>query len=341
MATVEKLPSGSYRARGYAYVDGRRVARSFTERTRREALSLALEFEQMHPRGTSSVTVKECMRKHIDLRKAVLSPSTIRGYEKILELHFKGIQNVPVSSLTAERVQQEINLLAEKHSPKTVRNIYGFLTASLLSSGESVDLRQVKLPQKSAVEMHIPSDNDIRLMLRKSEGTRIHPCILLAAFGGLRRSEISALLPEDIDLKSNTVRISKAIVRGDDENWHKKAPKSVSGTRIVPYPPGVLKTVTAAKAPESDTVTGMTPAAITCAFERLMCRLHMGFRFHDLRHYTASVLLALNVPDKYAMEIMGHATSSTLKQIYQHTMDEKRREVAKKMTSYFSSFPSK
>ena len=61
----------------------------------------------------------------------------------------------------------------------------------------------------------------------------------------------------------------------------------------------------------------------------------MQFRFHDLRHYTASVLLALGVPDKYAMEVMGHATNATLKQIYQHTMDDKRRETAEKMVSYF------
>lgn len=32
-----------------------------------------------------------------------------------------------------------------------------------------------------------------------------------------------------------------------------------------------------------------------------------------LRHYNASIMLALNVPDKYAMERMGYSTPATLK----------------------------
>jgi len=38
-------------------------------------------------------------------------------------------------------------------------------------------------------------------------------------------------------------------------------------------------------------------------------------------------MLALNVPDKYAMERMGYSTPATLKKVYQHTMDGKRAEV--------------
>ena len=51
------------------------------------------------------------------------------------------------------------------------------------------------------------------------------------------------------------------------------------------------------------------------------------FRFHDLRHYQASILHAMGVPDKYIMERGGWKTDSTLKNIYQHTMSDKRREI--------------
>ena len=46
--------------------------------------------------------------------------------------------------------------------------------------------------------------------------------------------------------------------------------------------------------------------------------------FHDLRHLNASVMLMLGIPDKYAMERGGWATNTTLKNVYQHTFDEKR-----------------
>ena len=52
-------------------------------------------------------------------------------------------------------------------------------------------------------------------------------------------------------------------------------------------------------------------------------------------------MLALNVPDKYAMERMGYSTPATLKKVYQHTMREKQQEVADtvnaKMNQLFSS----
>ena len=42
----------------------------------------------------------------------------------------------------------------------------------------------------------------------------------------------------------------------------------------------------------------------------------------------ASVMLRLNVPDKYAMERMGHSTNNMLKNVYQHTMNDKAVAVA-------------
>lgn len=59
------------------------------------------------------------------------------------------------------------------------------------------------------------------------------------------------------------------------------------------------------------------------------------YRFHDLRHVQASVMLMLNVPDKYAMERMGHASTNMLKNVYQHTMKSKSEEVADKVDQYF------
>ena len=52
-------------------------------------------------------------------------------------------------------------------------------------------------------------------------------------------------------------------------------------------------------------------------------------------------MLALNIPDKYAMKRMGYSTPATLKKVYQHTMREKQQEVADtvnaKMNQLFSS----
>ena len=48
-------------------------------------------------------------------------------------------------------------------------------------------------------------------------------------------------------------------------------------------------------------------------------------------------MLALGVPDKYAMERMGHASNNMLKTVYQHTMNDKTEEVSNVVDSYFEA----
>ena len=59
------------------------------------------------------------------------------------------------------------------------------------------------------------------------------------------------------------------------------------------------------------------------------------FRFHDLRHYNASVMLALNIPNKYAAERMGHADDTMLKKVYQHLMEDKNKDIDDSIEKYF------
>ena len=48
-------------------------------------------------------------------------------------------------------------------------------------------------------------------------------------------------------------------------------------------------------------------------------------------------MLALNVPNKYAQERMGHASDNMLKTVYQHTMTAEAIAVAAKVDDYFNS----
>lgn len=48
-------------------------------------------------------------------------------------------------------------------------------------------------------------------------------------------------------------------------------------------------------------------------------------------------MLAMGVPDKYAMERMGYSTPATLKKVYQHTMSGKRQEVNQMINAHMDS----
>lgn len=57
---------------------------------------------------------------------------------------------------------------------------------------------------------------------------------------------------------------------------------------------------------------------------------------HYLRHISASVMLQLNVPDKYAMARGGWKTDSTMKRVYQETFSEERKRVDRLVDDYFN-----
>lgn len=51
-------------------------------------------------------------------------------------------------------------------------------------------------------------------------------------------------------------------------------------------------------------------------------------RFHDLRHATASLLIADSVPARVVMEMLGHSSITTTMNIYAHVMPALQREAA-------------
>jgi len=54
-------------------------------------------------------------------------------------------------------------------------------------------------------------------------------------------------------------------------------------------------------------------------------------RFHDLRHSTATILLAQGVSPKYISDLLGHSQVSLTMQTYAHVLPEVQRFVATKM----------
>jgi len=59
-------------------------------------------------------------------------------------------------------------------------------------------------------------------------------------------------------------------------------------------------------------------------------------RFHDLRHSTASLLLAHGVPMKIVQEIMGHSNYQITADIYSHVLPSALTDAAETMNRIFS-----
>lgn len=327
MATAKKLPSGSWRCRPYLGKDanGKSIYGSCTAPKQKLAEQKAALMEMRHDKRISDgITVGEAVDRYIRAKESILSPKTIREYKAMRRRALGDIMSRGIQTLTTEKLQIAVNLYATDHSPKSVRNAVGLITAALAMFAPDLRLR-ASVPRGNKPKLSIPSESQIKALIGDADEP-LKTAILLAAVLGLRRSEICALTWEDIDAKKKTLTINKAIVISENGVWKNKGTKTESGTRLLDIPDFLL--IHLRELPQVDErIIQVSPDSITYRFITLRNKHNLTIRFHDLRHYFASLLLALGVPDKYSMQRMGHATPNMLKSVYQHIMQDKQDEV--------------
>ena len=322
---AKKLPSGRWRCRVYDGTDpaGKKIYKSFTADSKKEAELLAAKYAASRKATASKDrTLADAYARYIEIKKNTLSPATVREYSRAAKADFPELMPLRLSRLTQEAVQSAVNVMSANHSPKSVRNAHGLLSAVLSMFAPEIRLN-TRLPQSRKPDLYVPTEQEVEKLVRSIRGTELEKAVLLAAFGSLRRSECSALMISDIE--GNIVHVNKAIVLGADKQWTLKQPKSKAGYRDIKMPDFVIERL---KPAPNGRIVNIMPVTITDYFADVRRKFNLPhFRFHDLRHYQASILHAMGVPDKYIMERGGWSTDSTLKNIYQHTMSDKRKQV--------------
>lgn len=320
MAKAKKLPSGMWRVQ--ASFNGER--RSFTDFTAKGAELQALEWQAGKRKGRNpdNVTVADALERYISGRENVLSPATIQGYRRMQRLYFKSINHIKVSKLTADDVQREINDLAVTLSPKSVRNIYGLLKATI-----GTDFK-IALPQKKKPKTRTPGVAEIKKILAQTAGTTIEVPVLLALWCGLRMSEIRGLRWDHV--YPDRIIIDRAIVDIDGVPTL-KGTKTEGSERVIEISPYLYQKIQQAPH-KSEYITTMSGAAIYKKFIRTTGNV---CRFHDLRHANASVMMMLGVPDNVAMERGGWETESIYKKTYADIFDEERKKANQKIDAFF------
>lgn len=314
---IEKLPSGSYRIRKMYKGNTYTVVFDYKP-TQKEAMrTMAAELDKVHEKS-ETMTFGVAAQKYIDSKKNVLSPSTIRGYSGIIRQISDVFLGSNIYDITALDVQSEINRMAENCSPKTVRNHHGFISAVLGAFRPDMKLNTT-LPQKLKTDPYIPSDDDVRRILEYANGTEFEIPIILACYG-MRRSEICALTLDD--LSGDILSITKAKVQNENLEWVIKTTKTTASTREIVIPLEV-----ADKIRKKGYVYKGYPGEITKFLTATQKKLGIPlFSVHKLRHYFASKLSAMNIPEEDIMRFGGWETDYVMKGVYRHAMEDKNRD---------------
>lgn len=331
---AKKLPSGSWRCR--AYDSKTKKQKSFTAATKKEAEFLANEWLTGRKKvPLSDKTVAMCIREYIDMKRAVLSPTTIKVYETQLDQYYDAdFLEMRLSVLDSPTIQREIDRLTEKYSPKTVHNAHGLLSATLRTFFP--DMRYcVTLPKIQKRTRELPTaDQIIPLFV----GSDVELPVLLAVWLGLRMGEILGL--KKTDFHGNRLTIKNTIVRlKGGQRVEKDSAKTVDSRRTLDVPAEIMQLI---EQLPTERITELNDSKIYEHYIKIMRAAGFeGITFHDLRHVNASTMLKLGIPDKYAMERGGWSTTATLKRVYQETFTEERKKVDQKIDRHFSEIYSK
>jgi integrase len=168
---------------------------------------------------------------------------------------------------------------------------------------------------------------------------RYRLAVLLAAFAGLRIAEVCGLRVADVAFLERELRPAV--------QWPAQPLKTAMSKTVIPVPDALLTAISAQVAswPAVTVLTGpdgvgqLCPSTLGDEFRRARRRvdgLPSGFRFHDLRHYYASLLIASGADVKIVQHRVRHASAKTTLDTFGHLWpdtDESTRTAVERVMS--------
>lgn len=327
MATPRKNKSGTWSIRVYSHTDEQKRPHQklLTAPSKAEVLrKAALWTIDRQRQGTPQMTVKEATEAYAkDERLSPADRQPLASYAK----HWETLEQIRIDALTDAELQRWVDSLTL--APSSVRTIYGYLLAVI----HSVDRRKrfdVRLPRIGQPDTYTPTTAEIRALIEAAEGD-LRLAVMLAAYCTLRRGEVLAL--ERSDLEGNILHITKARVTVKGGTIVKE-PKTPGSVRDIPVPDSVRAEIES----REGRLVGYTPIGLSAAFRQLVRRAGVHpMRFHDLRHYSASIMHAMGVPDVYIQKRGGWSSPAVLRRIYINELTDKAAEVSAQVNAFFDA----
>lgn len=260
--------------------------------------------------------LRELMQREMHLRH--YSPRTEQHYIEALVRLSKYYNQTP-ADLTRDQLKDYLHyLIQDRHvSRSTINQVISAL--KLLWEGvlgRTWEDLQVKRPRTSKELPVVFSKKEVGKLLSMPRNLKHRTCLCLGYSAGLRISELSHLMPEDIDRSRMQVRV-----------YHGKGPK----TRYVPLAKNIQvlldeyqRFYSTRKYLFEGQNPGLPIATTTVGVVFRNALKQSGIKkkatFHTLRHSYATHLLEQGVNLKVIQQLLGHTSLKTTS-IYFHVQD--------------------
>lgn len=302
-----------------------------------KAVELKEEYQRITDQEPSEILFSEYMVKWLDYIKNYVKPNTYRTYEMYTLNHIAPYfrdKKIKLKDLKALHLEQ---YLSDKHnsglSSRTVSHHKAIISNALneakreeLITINPVELiRRMPKVKKNAIQVLTPEQS--KIFLNGFRDTKLFIPVMLGLYFGFRRSEIIGLTWNNVDFENNKIIINQTVTQevGGDEFC--ESTKTESSRRALPMPDFVCAELKAEKERKPDSVfvctyengERMKSNYLTKNFRTISDKLGFKkFRFHDLRHTSASNLLEAGHTPVEVQQWLGHSSAKTTLDIYSH-----------------------
>jgi integrase len=327
MASIAKRPDGGWRAR-YRDATGKEHARHFARKIDAQqwlnGVTTAVQTGAYVDPKTARTTVDQWCATWLE-GYATRRPSTVRQAEVHVKQINEAFGSMPLASVRPSHVKSWTAKL--KSDGMATSYVYALHSRLAQVMGDAV--HDGILARNPCSRRTSPGAGKQRPYVATSEQVwalydafpeHLRPAVLLGAFVGLRTAEACGLRVADVDFMRGVV--SPAV------QWPAEPLKSETSRTAVPIPQELALDLSAAVARGggqtivTDGIGGQaSPWSIDRAVRSARKKIKgmpEGFRFHDLRHYLASLLIASGADVKVVQARLRHASATTTLNTYAH-----------------------
>lgn len=361
--------------------DGKPIRKEFYGKSKKEAETKKNEYLKGLNLGLNSnfneITLGELIKVWLfEVVKIYASHSTMDRYEGIYRNYVKEttLNNLKLNSVKPLTLQRHYNKLyyEDKKSISVIKNLNKFLKTffnyaikeDYMLSNPCV---RVTMPVEKTV---IDEEKDIDPFtieeiekIKKTAKNYMRMIFLLDLGTGLRKGELLALTPADINFEKEEIYINKSLkkikVFDNETKYHYETaievPKTKNSIRIVPIPKKlipILKNYIIEQKEKylsnglilkensliftTDSCTHIDGVNMLKAWKRLLKRAGVRYRrFHNVRHTFASQLFYAHVELKTVQMLLGHSNINITSEIYIHVLPQSKIDSIEKINHLF------
>jgi integrase len=206
----------------------------------------------------------------------------------------------------------------------------------------------VEPPRRGRGELVVWTAEEVRRVLRAAEGDDLEALWRLALTTGMRRGEVLGVKWSDLDWEAGALAVQRRLGRGETARLTEDEPKTPTSRRRIALDAATLAALKRHRARQAEhrlklgeaytdrgyVFTGtfgapLHPNVLYRRFAALIARAGVRpVRFHDLRHTSATLALALGVHPKIVAEPLGHSSIGMTLDLYSHVSADMQRQAA-------------